>query len=134
MTKRELFTKAHELTKATIQVGDCYRVTFGAALRLMINESTVTSVTGKTIKLTNIGTEIIATCGEISFGAVKTAEGFESRFAVSAAGNRRISVTLEGAELAKANKLFAKLEACSAAMIEDCARHEARIAQIRRAA
>ncbi|CAD5378478.1 hypothetical protein OF001_U30279 [Pseudomonas sp. OF001] len=136
MTKSELFRTAHKLTRETIQAGDNYAVTFAAALRILTNETTVTSVTGKVIKLTNTGTEIVAICGSIRFNAVKTAQGFESRFIVSAgaAGNRRISVALEGAELTKAHKLFAKLEAAIASRREDDARHAARHAQIRRAA
>lgn len=37
MTKSELFRKAHALAKSTIQVGDNYRVTFAAALRIVKN-------------------------------------------------------------------------------------------------
>lgn len=35
MTKSELFRKAHALAKATVQAGDDYRATFGAALRIV---------------------------------------------------------------------------------------------------
>ncbi len=34
MTRSDLFKTAHQLTKATIQEGDDYRVTFGACLKL----------------------------------------------------------------------------------------------------
>jgi len=39
MTKSEIFAKAHKVTKATVQAGDDYRVTFGAALKMVISES-----------------------------------------------------------------------------------------------
>jgi hypothetical protein len=39
MTKSELFRKAHALAKATIQAGDDYRATFGAALKAVRTEA-----------------------------------------------------------------------------------------------
>lgn len=39
MTKQETFKKAHELAKSVHQQGECYRATFGAALKLVIAES-----------------------------------------------------------------------------------------------
>lgn len=41
MNKSAIFKAAHALTKATIQAGDSYAVTFGAALRIVISESKV---------------------------------------------------------------------------------------------
>ena len=39
MNKSQIFKKAHELAKSVHVVGDCYRVTFGAALKIVIAES-----------------------------------------------------------------------------------------------
>ncbi len=39
MTKSQIFKKAHELAKSVHVAGDCYRVTFGAALKIVIAES-----------------------------------------------------------------------------------------------
>jgi hypothetical protein len=36
MNKSAIFKAAHALTKATVQAGDSYQVTFGAALRIVI--------------------------------------------------------------------------------------------------
>lgn len=38
MNKSAIFKAAHALTKATVQAGDSYQVTFGAALRIVIAE------------------------------------------------------------------------------------------------
>lgn len=35
MTNSDLFKAAHKLTKKVIQAGDCYRTTFGAALKII---------------------------------------------------------------------------------------------------
>jgi len=37
MTKKDIFSTAHAITRATIQAGDDYRATFAAALRGLIN-------------------------------------------------------------------------------------------------
>ena len=37
--KSQIFKKAHELAKSVHVAGDCYRVTFGAALKIVIAES-----------------------------------------------------------------------------------------------
>jgi hypothetical protein len=39
MTKSQIFKKAHELAKSVHVAGDCYRVTFGAALKIAFAES-----------------------------------------------------------------------------------------------
>jgi len=39
MNKSTTFKKAHELAKSVHVAGDCYRVTFGAALKIVISES-----------------------------------------------------------------------------------------------
>ena len=39
MNKSAIFTQAHKLAKAAHVAGDCYRVTFAAALRIVIAES-----------------------------------------------------------------------------------------------
>lgn len=39
LNKSAIFSKAHALTKATIQAGDNYAVTFAAALKIVIAES-----------------------------------------------------------------------------------------------
>ncbi len=39
MNKSQIFKKAHELAKSVHVAGDCYRVTFGAALKIVIAES-----------------------------------------------------------------------------------------------
>ncbi len=41
MNKSTTFKKAHELAKSVHVAGDCYRVTFGAALKIVIAESKV---------------------------------------------------------------------------------------------
>jgi hypothetical protein len=38
MNKSQIFKKAHELAKSVHVAGDCYRVTFGAALKIVIAE------------------------------------------------------------------------------------------------
>lgn len=38
MNKSQIFKAAHQLTKATIQAGDCYRVNFSAALKIIISQ------------------------------------------------------------------------------------------------
>lgn len=42
MTKSQIFKAAHVLAKSVHVVGDCYRVTFGAALKIVIAESKTT--------------------------------------------------------------------------------------------
>lgn len=39
MNKSQIFKKAHALAKSVHVAGDCYRVTFGAALKIVIAES-----------------------------------------------------------------------------------------------
>lgn len=39
MNKSEIFKAAHAMTKATVQAGDSYAVTFAAALRIVIAQS-----------------------------------------------------------------------------------------------
>ena len=39
MNKSELFKAAHKLAKSVIKAGDNYRVTFGAALKMILSES-----------------------------------------------------------------------------------------------
>ena len=39
MNKSQIFTQAHKLAKSVHVAGDCYRVTFGAALKIVIAES-----------------------------------------------------------------------------------------------
>ena len=41
MTNSVLFKKAHAMTKQVNQKGDCYRITFGACLKLLKEEATV---------------------------------------------------------------------------------------------
>ena len=41
MTNSQLFKQAHNLVKAIIQKGDCYRVTFGACLKFLKEKSAV---------------------------------------------------------------------------------------------
>ena len=41
MTNSQLFTEAHKLVKQVIQKGDCYRITFGACLKLLKEKATV---------------------------------------------------------------------------------------------
>lgn len=38
MNMSQIFKKAHEITKAAIKAGDNYRVTFGAALRILMTK------------------------------------------------------------------------------------------------
>jgi hypothetical protein len=40
MTKSELFTKAHALTRATVQTGDSYAATFGLCLKAVYRAMT----------------------------------------------------------------------------------------------
>lgn len=72
----------------------------------------VTSKTGKQIDISinDTCTGIIAKAGAISFGAEQTDTGFKTRFPEMIGGKRtHIEVVLEGAELAKAQALFAEL-------------------------
>ena len=39
MNKSQIFTQAHKLAKSVHVAGDCYRVTFGAALKIVIADS-----------------------------------------------------------------------------------------------
>ena len=41
VVKSQLFKQAHAMTKQVIQKGDCYRITFGACLKLLKEKSTV---------------------------------------------------------------------------------------------
>ena len=41
MTNSQLFKQAHAMTKQVNQIGDCYRVTFGACLKLLKEKATV---------------------------------------------------------------------------------------------
>ena len=41
MTNSVLFTKAHAMAKQVNQIGDCYRITFGACLKLLKEKATV---------------------------------------------------------------------------------------------
>jgi len=45
MNKSQIFKKAHELAKSVHVAGDCYRVTFGAALKIVIAESKAPVIT-----------------------------------------------------------------------------------------
>lgn len=93
--------------------------------------ATVTSKTGKQIELTNNGSGVIARCGDISFGADQTAEGFASRFAVMVNGRAvKIDVALAGDDLARCNALFAAMRADVSAAAADHAAHDKRRAAV----
>lgn len=90
----------------------------------------VTSTNGRIITLAIEGASIVASSGPVKFMADKTATGFESRFLVSEAGNRRIEVALSGKDLEAASKLFAELHASieeNAAMHRELDANRARV-------
>lgn len=41
MTNSQLFKQAHKMTKQVMQIGDDYRVTFGACLKLLKEKATI---------------------------------------------------------------------------------------------
>jgi hypothetical protein len=58
MTKKELFIKAHKMTKAVLKAGDNYRVTFAACLKAVKSGFTLNSkckykITGSTFERKN---------------------------------------------------------------------------------
>ena len=93
----------------------------------------ITSKTGKQITLAQVGANIVATCGPISFAAVRTEQGFASQLLVREAGNRRIDVILEGADLVVANALFDELAASVATLAAEETAYAAHVAKINRA-
>lgn len=50
MNKSQIFTQAHKLAKSVHVAGDCYRVTFGAALKIIIKMSKKHNVAVSTSK------------------------------------------------------------------------------------
>ena len=44
MNKSQLFKAAHKLAKSVIQKGDCYRVTFGLAIKAILSKATASIV------------------------------------------------------------------------------------------
>lgn len=51
MTKQEIFTKAHTLTRATIQAGDSYAATFALCLKAVYAESKQNPMAAKLQKI-----------------------------------------------------------------------------------
>lgn len=74
---------------------------------------TVTTSTGTKVNLSNDGAQIIASIAgtKISFSAVQTATGFQSRFLVPELRNTRATVILSGDDLDASNNLFENLRA-----------------------
>lgn len=72
---------------------------------------TVTTSTGTKVTLENDGSRIVAAIAgtKISFAAVETATGFESRFLVPELHNTRATVVLFGDDLAASHQLFVEL-------------------------
>lgn len=58
MNKSAIFKAAHALTKATVQAGDSYAVTFAAALRIVIAESKSTPAKSLTEQLIEAGAKV----------------------------------------------------------------------------
>ena len=61
MTKSQIFKKAHELAKSVHVAGDCYRVTFGAALKIVIAESKAPKLTAE-VFMNAFKAESLSTC------------------------------------------------------------------------
>ncbi len=93
----------------------------------------VTSTNGRTINLAIEGASVVASSGPVTFMADKTSTGFESRFLVPEAGNRRIEVALAGKDLELANALFDELAASIEANAEMHRELDARRANITKA-
>lgn len=90
----------------------------------------VTSTNGRTISLEIEGSSVVASSGPVKFMADRTQNGFQSRFLVEAAGNRRIEVNLTGKDLDAANALFDELAASiekNAAMHRELDANRARV-------
>ena len=50
MTNSQIFKKAHKLAKSVHVAGDCYRVTFGAALKIVFAEKNETIIKKRKIR------------------------------------------------------------------------------------
>lgn len=75
MNKSTTFKKAHELAKSVHVAGDCYRVTFGAALKIVIAESKAPALTAEKFmnafkaESLNACMKNLAACGVTKFDA-----------------------------------------------------------------
>ncbi|HBN8236274.1 TPA: hypothetical protein ACSPLY_004670 [Pseudomonas aeruginosa] len=93
----------------------------------------VTSTNGRTVNLKIESGSVVASSGPVKFMADKTDTGFESRFLVPEAGNRRIEVALTGKDLEAANALFSELAASVEATNEMYRELDSERAQINKA-
>lgn len=93
---------------------------------------TVTTSTGTKVTLAIQGARVVANIPgtKISFGAVETTAGFESRFLVRELNNTRAQVILSGDDLAASHQLFAELAAAIQAGADQDAEIERRRQQI----
>jgi len=97
-------------------------------------KATVTTSTGRKVELSinadmtsveaNIG-RIANSAEDVKFAIDPTATGFQSRFLVREAGNKRLEVILSSADLAAAQSLFAAVSEASRQRAEDFAGYEA---------
>jgi hypothetical protein len=72
----------------------------------------------------NIG-RIANSAEDVKFAIDPTATGFQSRFLVRAAGNKRLEVILNSADLTAAQSLFAAVSEAGRLRAEDFAAYEA---------
>ena len=61
MNKSQIFKAAHKLAKSVHVAGDCYRVTFGAALKIVIAESKAPKLTAE-VFMNAFKAESLSTC------------------------------------------------------------------------
>lgn len=61
MNKSQIFKVAHKLAKSVHVVGDCYRVTFSAALKIVITESKAPKLTAE-VFMNAFKAESLSTC------------------------------------------------------------------------
>lgn len=97
-------------------------------------KATVTTSTGRKVELSinadmtsveaNIG-RIANSAEDVKFAIDQTGTGFQSRFLVREAGNKRLEVILNSDDLAAAEMLFAAVAEASRQRAEDFASYEA---------
>ena len=89
MNKSQIFTQAHKLAKSVHVAGDCYRVTFGAALKIVIAESKLANkeANARLIMSAGILQQIVATpAANAVIGLVKKIAketGLRDQFAIA---------------------------------------------------
>jgi len=97
MNNSTLFTKAHALTKATIQAGDSYHAVFGACLKHIL---------ARTKKAENILSELTDKTSRIDRLVIKLSARIERHRAMMVSGRSSIYDTLYDVEGIKHGKLW----------------------------